>query len=102
MTTDNLPAKSWQLPDVPAGHEYRLPVIVCPFCGEKDPVKLALYTVNRECDVETIDMRWSRDIIRAEPTHFNEKITIEGKCFSCLTEFEISISARVPYSKLHE
>ena len=43
--TDNLPAKDQK-------REVRLPVIVCPFCGEKDPHKLALITVNRDYGLE--------------------------------------------------
>lgn len=89
--TDNLPATDKRI-------EQRLPVIVCPFCGEKDPHKLALYTVNRDYDLENVNWMWIEPHEPIpEPTHQNSKVTIDGECIDCLTTFEIIISARTPY-----
>ena len=89
--TDNLPARDNR-------EEIKLPVIMCPFCGEKDPHKLAIHSVTRDYDLENIAWTWighHEEIIA--PTHQNSKITIEGQCISCFTSFEIIISARRPY-----
>jgi hypothetical protein len=89
--TDNLPAKDERL-------EVKLPVIVCPFCGEKDPHKLALHTVDREHSLDIEHMQYGPgDPIVPYPTHENSNIRIEGNCVSCQTQFDISISARTPY-----
>jgi hypothetical protein len=89
--TDNLPATDKRI-------EQRLPVIVCPFCGEKDPHKLALSSVEREYDLEIENLCYEpRDAIEHIPTHKNNKVTIDGECISCLTSFQIIISARTPY-----
>ena len=90
--TDNLPARDNRI-------EQRLPVIVCPFCGEKDPHKLSLSTIDREFNLQN-ERPWTwigHDELVPEPTHKNSKITIEGDCLSCFTNFEIIISARTPY-----
>jgi hypothetical protein len=63
--------------------EIRLPVIVCPFCGEKDPGRLKLATLERNYNLDF--------------EHNNTKVTVDGECISCLTSFEIIVSARTPY-----
>jgi hypothetical protein len=89
--TDNLPATDKRI-------EQRLPVIVCPFCGEKDPHKLALSSVEQEYNLD-LESFYSGpgDLLDHKPTHKNNKVTIDGECISCLTSFQIIISARTPY-----
>lgn len=81
-------------------HDYILPVIVCPHCGEKDPAKLKLSSTEQTIN-NNLEEYWGDPY--GPPRYFSNSITesmrILGNCFTCGASFNISISANIPRDK---
>jgi sarcosine oxidase delta subunit len=97
MTNENLPDYN-RLPDYNQKHEYRLPVIVCPICGDKDHLKLTSY----EAEVNNnLQEYWYHPY--GPPRYYSASMThnhnINGFCTKCGSSFNFSISATIPRDK---
>jgi Zn ribbon nucleic-acid-binding protein len=78
--------------------EQRIPVILCPNCGEKD--RIALTEVNKEInnDIQDIwtDFHGPPSIYVPSQTY---SVELRGQCALCHTTFEFKVSWCVPVRK---
>lgn len=76
-------------------NEYRVPVFVCPHCGEKD--RIGLTTIDRESNLNVDDFWLSPQDL---PSHWvdsrTESVELSGLCAICHTTFEFKVSWTVP------
>jgi len=81
-------------------NERRIPVIVCPNCGEKD--QLGLDSVDREINLDTEDI-WIRGPY-GPPNHMvhsrTELVQISGYCRACRTTFQFKVTWCTPIREL--
>lgn len=73
-------------------YEYRMPVIVCPICGDKDHIQLIDY----DGEVNN-NLQHGYHYIYSTDQTFTHKIN--GHCNKCGSMFSFSISATVPRDK---
>ena len=77
-------------------HEYRMPVIVCPICGDKDHIKLTWYESEINNNLQEDHFR---DHYYVYSQSMSYKHDINGYCTKCGSSFNFSISATVPRDK---
>jgi hypothetical protein len=77
-------------------HEYKMPVIVCPICGDKDHISLTAYDLEVDNNLQEGHFR---DCIYTYSRSMTHKHNINGYCTKCGSSFNFSISATVPRDK---
>ena len=74
-------------------HEYKMPVIICPICGDKDHISLT----NWESEVNNnLQEDYFIDCSFVYSQSMTYKHDINGYCTRCGSSFNFTISATVP------